>query len=83
MTRLFEPPLAIGVELSPAGEPARISGGPLAGRLVPHSRWLVDVDWWLRPVSRECWRVELGGQLLVEIFRDLQSDGWFLERVYD
>ena len=83
MTRLFEPPLAIGVELSTGGEPTRICEGPLAGRLVPHSRWLVDVDWWLRPVSRECWRVELGGQLLVEIFRDLQSDAWFLERVYD
>ena len=83
MTRLFEPPLEIGVELGPEGSPARISRGPLEGRLRPYSRWLVEVDWWLRPVARECWRVEVGGQLLVEIFHDLSRDAWFLERVYD
>jgi hypothetical protein len=55
----------------------------LTGRLEPHAHWLVEVDWWLRPVARECWRAELGRQLLVELFRDLQEGAWFLERVYD
>lgn len=83
MTRLFEPPLPLEVELDGAGAPAWITRGPLTGRLTPHNRWLVDVDWWLRPVARECWRAELGRKLLVELFHDLQSDTWFLERVYD
>jgi hypothetical protein len=83
VTRLFEPPLAIAVAVGPGGEPERITDGPLAGRLRAHSRWVVDVDWWLRPVSRECWRVELGGQVLMEIYRDLGGEGWYLERVYD
>ena len=83
MTRVFEPPLPLEVEVDPDGRPAWITRGPLTGRLEPHARWLVQVDWWLRPVDRECWRAEVGRQLLVELFRDLHEGAWFLERVYD
>ena len=83
MTRLFEPPLPLEVEVGPDGAPAWITRGPLTGRLEPHSRWLVEVDWWLWPVTRECWRAQVGRQLLVELFHDLKEDAWFLERVYD
>lgn len=83
MTRLFEPPLPLEVELDQQGTPAWITRGPLTGRLQASKRWLVEVDWWLRPVTRECWRAQLGRQLLVELFHDLDQDAWFLERVYD
>jgi len=83
VTRLCDPPLAIEVELGPAGAPARVSGGPLRGTLRPASRWLADADWWSRPIAREYWKAILNSELLVEGFRDLHEDSWYLERIYD
>ena len=83
MTRLCDPPLAIEVELGPAGAPARVSGGPLRGALRPASRCLADADWWSRPIAREYWKAILNSELLVEVFHDLHEDSWYLERIYD
>jgi hypothetical protein len=83
LTRLCDPPLAIEIELSPDGAPARISGGPLRGDLRPASRWLADADWWSRPIAREYWKAILNSELLVELFHDLHEDCWYLERIYD
>jgi hypothetical protein len=82
MTRLCNPPLEIQVELGPEGAPGR-AGGPLNGRLVPLSRWRVEVDWWDAPVAREYWKVLLHDQLLCEVFHDLDTHAWYLERIYD
>ncbi|TMC10692.1 MAG: hypothetical protein E6J29_11145 [Chloroflexi bacterium] len=83
MTRLCDPPLAIEVELDPAGAPARVSAGPLRGPLQPASRWIADADWWSRPIAREYWKAILNTDLLVELFHDLHEDAWYLERIYD
>ena len=83
MTRLCDPPLAIEVELDPAGAPARVSAGPLCGPLQPASRWIADADWWSRPIAREYWKAILNTDLLVELFHDLHEDAWYLERIYD
>ena len=83
MTRLCDPPLAIEVELDPAGAPARVSAGPLRGPLQPASRWVADADWWSRPIAREYWKAILNSELLVELFHDLHEDRWYLERIYD
>lgn len=82
MTRLLQPAPEVAVELGPDGAPARLSG-PLEGRLDPQSRWLVEQDWWERPVAREYWKVLVGDALLVEVFHDLLEDRWHLERLYD
>ncbi len=65
------------------GVPVYMRGGPLIGELRPVQRWLAEVDWWSRPVSREYWKVLLCGRLLCELYRDLVVDTWFVERVYD
>ena len=83
MTRLLDPAVEIEVEIGPEGQPGRIVRGPMAGGLEPLQRWMVEVDWWLRPVAREYWKVLLGGRWLCEMFHDLNQDAWFLERVYD
>jgi hypothetical protein len=56
---------------------------PLVGDLKVALRWMVDVEWWDNPVSREYWCVLLRGRLMCEIYRDLDRDAWFVERVYD
>jgi hypothetical protein len=79
VTQLLQPPPEVPVELGPEGAPARLGGE----RLDPEARWLVEQDWWERPVAREYWKAVLGDRVLVEVFHDLLEDRWYLERVYD
>jgi hypothetical protein len=83
VTYLVNPPMPIEVELDGDREPKHIRGDPLVGPVRPVRRWIVDVDWWNQPVSREYWRVVLRERLMCEIYRDLTEDTWYVERVYD
>ena len=83
MTRVVHPPMPVAIETDEAGRPRHLRGAPLVGEVEPVLRWLVDVDWWSQPVSREYWRVILRGRLMCEIFRDLADGAWYVERVYD
>ena len=84
MTFLINPPKPAAVRVDEQGAPTRLDAYPLVGEIHPVQRWLAEVDWWSRPVSREYWKVLLRGQLLGEIYRDLLAeDSWFIERVYD
>ena len=82
MTRLLQPAPEVAVELGPEGAPARLRGEQ-GGPLDPQARWLVEQDWWERPVAREYWKVVLSNEVLLEVFHDLNADRWFLERIYD
>lgn len=83
MTFLVNPPMAIEIDTDAEGAPQHLRGEPLVGPVQPVHHWLADVDWWRRPVRREYWKVLLRGRLLCEIYRDLEQDAWFLERVHD
>lgn len=47
------------------------------------SRWRLHQEWWKRPVERDYFRVKLDGGVICEVFRDVASGGWQLQRVYD
>jgi hypothetical protein len=85
LTRLLESPLLAQVEVA-AGIPVRVTteDGPRpVGRVC--ARWRVDGDWWRKPVSREYWKLELGGGegLLCDLYRDRLTGEWWLSRLYD
>ena len=82
MTRLLIPPAAIDVTLDHGRAPIAISGA-LAGSLEPIARWKVETSWWDRPVVREYWKVLLNSSLLCEMYLDVATNEWFVERVYD
>ena len=79
MTRLYEPPRQVDIVLDPEGTPSRVDGMPAEAA----NRWLVEVDWWRRPVAREYWKLVVSDLVLCEVYHDLDLDAWFLERVYD
>jgi hypothetical protein len=84
VTQLLRPPAPIRVEADGRDRPRRVLGeGPPAGDVEVVLRWIVEVDWWSQPVSREYWRVVLDDRLMCEIYRDRAGGGWYLERVYD
>jgi len=82
MTRLLSPPTPVEVTLNADGTLAFITGG-WQGRVDPIARWKVETEWWKRPVVREYWKVLLNSSLLCDLYHDLETDRWFVERVYD
>ena len=82
MTRLLTPPTAVDVTLDVGGAPTSIAGA-YSGSIDPIARWKVESRWWDRPVVREYWRALLNNDLLCELYHDMSSNEWFVERVFD
>jgi len=82
VTRLLSPPAAVVVTTGADGTPSFITGA-FSGAIDPIARWKVETAWWKKPVVREYWKALLNSNLLCELYHDLDSDEWFLERVYD
>lgn len=46
-------------------------------------RWRVVQGWWKRPVIREYFQVKTESGTVCELYRDLLTGVWYLQRVYD
>ena len=46
-------------------------------------RWRVDTGWWRLRIWREYFKLETETGLLVIIYRDLLTDEWYFQRLYD
>jgi len=93
--RVFRPPLRAEVE-APSGWPTRIKAQAGAGRSIRGKvlrlagPWRTSGDWWAEDGwARDEWDVTVAGAAsqekgtLYRIYRDLRSDGWFVEGIYD
>lgn len=94
--RVFRPPLPAKVE-TPNGWPTRIRAQVGAGRSIRGKvlrlagPWRTSGDWWAEDGwARDEWDVTVASseasheqQTVYRIFRDLRSDGWFVEGIYD
>jgi len=94
--RVFRPPLRAEVE-APNGWPTRIKAQARAGRSIRGKvlrlagPWRTSGDWWAEDGwARDEWDVAVAGSeasqekgTLYRIYRDLRSNGWFVEGIYD
>jgi hypothetical protein len=46
-------------------------------------RWRVDEEWWRGRIWREYFQLTTRTGLLIELFHDLMSREWYIQRVYD
>ena len=84
MSRFWPEGVVVAVE---AGD----DGAPHAFRWEQHRhgvaglarRWRRDVGWWQRRIWREYFIVRTEHGLLVELYRDVASGEWRVQRVYD
>jgi hypothetical protein len=84
VTELLEGAVEVRGQGREAGTPAALrteAGWRRIERVV--TRWVVETDWWRRPVRREYLRCLLAGGECCELYRDLDGDGWFWSRRYD
>ena len=94
--RVFRPPLRAEVE-APSGWPTLIKAQAGPGRSIRGKvlrlagPWRTSGDWWAEDGwARDEWDVTVAGSevskekgTLYRIYRDLRSDGWFVEGIYD
>lgn len=84
MTELLEGAVAVRGQGREPGVPAAVrteAGWRRVERVA--TRWVVETDWWRRPIRREYLRILLAGGECCELYRDLDGDGWFWSRRYD
>ena len=47
------------------------------------ARWRLSQEWWKSPLERDYYRVRLEGGIICELFRDLVTGSWHLQRIHD
>lgn len=48
-----------------------------------YEHWRLADEWWGQNVERDYFRVRTSRGLVCDIYRDIQSNHWYLERIYD
>ncbi len=84
MTRLWPEGKPIEVTTGAAKTPRAFTWeGQVHGVQGIAKRWRVDGGWWRGRVWREYFKLYTHTGLLVVIYRDLLSEQWYLQRLYD
>ncbi len=83
MSRLFLEPKQVQVEMNTAGEIVGILWGRRQERVLEtNNRWRVADDWWRDPIERE-YHFLITPTAALEVFQDMRTGAWFLERIVD
>ncbi len=76
-------PLSIDVLLNGDGQPGRLLfGGGARVVLAVDEQWRDERQWWASPIRRDYFRVQLADGSLRNIFQDLVTGAWFLDRAW-
>ncbi|MDH4068134.1 MAG: hypothetical protein OEU97_04270 [Dehalococcoidia bacterium] len=46
-------------------------------------QWRASQGWWKRATAREYFRVRTARGIVCEMYRDLLTGAWYLQRIYD
>ena len=46
-------------------------------------RWRITQGWWKRAIEREYFQIETQTGAICELYRDLLTEVWYLQRIYD
>lgn len=84
MTRLWPDGQTIDVEVDVAGAPLSFFWGGKTHRVLEVvNNWRVDVEWWNQRVWRAYYKLTTDTSLLVTVYRNLLTEEWRLQRLYD
>jgi hypothetical protein len=84
MTRLWAEGYPISVEDDADGVPLRFNWEDATHPVsLIVDQWRADSDWWRGRVWRMYFKIITETGLLAELFHDLLTDKWFMQRVYD
>jgi hypothetical protein len=82
--KFFHDPLNIQVRNGSNGEPVSFTSGKKVEKVSRiANRWRISREWWRKEVSREYFQVETGRGSICEIYCDLLTQSWYLQRICD
>ena len=84
--RALRPPRTAEVRCDAAGTPLLVIGeGALGGRVVASAGpWRTVAEWWTdAPFALDAYDLELAGGLLIRASRELATDAWHIDAIYD
>jgi hypothetical protein len=84
MSRLFQQAVKLEVKESDQHEPIAFM---YKGRIEKINnlvkRWRITQGWWKRAIEREYFQIETQTGAICELYRDLLTEVWYLQRIYD
>lgn len=84
MTRLWPNGEVIRVTIGDSGDPAAFQwDGALHPVQGVANRWRVDDHWWDGRIWRDYFKLTTVTGWLVIVYRDLLTNTWYLQRLYD
>ena len=84
MSRLWPIGERITVQADPAGIPHEFEWQGQVHKVEGIANcWRIDEQWWRGRLWREYFKLYTTSGLLVDIYRNLSSDDWYLQRLYD
>jgi len=74
----------VEVSVDARGDPSGIRrGGRVQTVAAVHERWRLEDGWWGQEEQRCYYRVQTSRGAVFDIYHDLVSDEWYLDRVHD
>jgi len=84
MSKLFREPITLEVKEDIRNRPvAFLYKGTKEGVEEICEHWRVSREWWKNTTNREYFRVRTVRGIVCEMYRDLLTGAWYLQRVYD
>ena len=84
MSKLFKEAIRLEVEEDVRHGPvAFLYKGKRTGVRETLKQWRMVQGWWRRPVEREYFQVRTESGAVCELYRDLLTGAWYLQRIYD
>jgi hypothetical protein len=84
MSRLWQTGEALQLRLDEAGTPVGLRwAGHWHSVARLSNRWRVDVGWWRWRVWRDYYKLVTQDGVLIEIYQDLLTGQWYVQRLYD
>lgn len=84
MSKLFQQPLLLEVEEDIQHQPIAFLYKAKKERVGETlKRWRITQWWWKASVEREYFEVRTETGIVCELYRDLLTGAWYLQRIYD
>jgi hypothetical protein len=84
MGKLFQQPVLLEVEEGVQYKPiAFLYEGRRERVGETLKRWRITQGWWKRAIEREYFQIRTETGIVCELYRDLLTGAWYLQRIYD
>ena len=84
MSRQLQKAEEIEVKTNVAGVPVSLTRKGRSQKVAGiYERWRLADEWWGEEVNRDYFRVRTSARLVCDIYHDVKTDHWYLDKIHD